>query len=241
MIMKKFKRVLALMLALLMVLFSFAACSKNGDNDTDEGKDSSSGVPASFEDKLMEPYIKLILSGSYTYEAIQSGSKVPVTYAKDGDKKVLLTTEVDYDGQKVTLTIMKIDDQYYIVLPAEKAYTKASSKEIKEYNLDDLFSSLNLDNFANSSFVEDGTETIGDEEYQYEDYYSALVQITNRFYFDKNDNLKYVGNVDKSGKVKKKNSIKIYATNANTFDILSSYSLVDSSSAKADADSDLIG
>ena len=236
--MKKLQKILSLLLAAFMMISCLAAC---GDKDEEsDDKSESSGVPTAFEGKLLEPYIKIILSGSYTYEATQEGG-TPVTYAKDGDDKILLTTEVTVEDEPVTLTIMYIDGKYYVVLPAQKAYTEATSKEIKKYNLADLFSSMTLDNFANSSFVASGTETIDGTEYQYEDYYSALVQITNRFYFDSDDNLVYVGKVNKNNKVKAHNSIKIYETNSSTFDILSSYDLVDSSSDTTETTTSLIG
>jgi len=227
------KRYIALFLAALMVLALFAGCDKNKDEDEDD----SSKVSSEFEGKLLEPYIEIISTNSYTYEATQSGGK-PVTYAKDGDDKILITTTSTVEDSDYTLTIMKLSDKIYIVVPAEKAYTEASEAEIEKYNLENLFSSLTLDNFANSSFVGDGTTTYKDVEYKYEDYYNALSQITNRFFFDDDDNLVMVANVKSNGKIKSPNSIKIYATNSNTFDILKDYSLVSQDSTATTKASD---
>lgn len=204
----------------------FTAC---GSKDEDTTKTTE--VPTAFQGKLLEPYIKYIVSGNYTYEATQEDG-VPVTYAKAGDDKILLTTSVTEDDQSVTLTLMYVNGKYYIVLPSSKTYAEATSDQVKDYNIKNLFSALNLDNFTNSSFVASGKTTYKKTEYQYEDYYNALSQITNRFFFDADGNLKMVGNV-KNDTVKSPNTISIYETNDSTFDILSNYTLVEQESTTA--------
>ena len=221
--MKNWKRYAALILSVALMLTMFTACGKK---DKDNGEDKKSDVPSAFADKLLEPYIKMILSGDYTYEATQYGG-TPVTYAKSGNDKVLLSTKVNADGENTTLTLMKISGKYYIVFPTQKSYTQATDKEIKNYNLEGLFDGLSFDSFVNASFDKSGKVEYKGQTYKFEDYYTSYTQITNRFFFDDDDNLVMVGKVNSKGNVPKPNTIKMYETNSNTFDILNDYTLVE--------------
>lgn len=220
--MKKFKKSIALVLTVLMLSLSLAACG--------------SSTPDAFKGKLLEPFVECIQTNQYTYEAKSvDGSGSPLTYAKYGNDKIMVTTTVN----DASVTMMLKDGGYYIVSAEQKAYTDATGDS--KTTVENLINQFTLDNFVTATFVESGSCKIGDTEYQYEDYYTAVSQTKNRFFFDSDDNLVMMGNVQEDGSIKSYTYISIYNTNASTFDVLSSYQYVapdgsaSSTAAKADS------
>ena len=211
------KKVLAMVLALAAIVTCFTACGK---------KDKT--VPEAFQGKLMEPYIKQIMTENYTYESrpqSQDGKTTPITYAKAGKDRVMLTYQYNYNNQVIPLTFMKLDGKYYVLTSTNKVYTEATDEEVNKFKIKELFASADLDGFAQASFKSSGKAIIKDAEYQYEDYYSALNQIENRFFFDKDGKLVMIGKLV-DGKVESYTPITLYETNESTFDVLNSYTFV---------------
>lgn len=204
----KMKKYIALLLTAILCLFAFAAC---GDDE----------VSSEFKDRMMEPYVESIASGNYTYEASAvDGSGSPVTYTKYGDNVLITTTTND-----TKTGLMRCNGKYYIVLPSEMSYTDATGTY--QETIEDLCTSLEMGNFATASFVESGATTVGGVEYTYEDYYSAVNQIRNRYFFDEDENLVMVGTVGEDGTTTAYTYMNIYGSNESTFDILNTYHHVD--------------
>lgn len=220
--MKK-ERFLALLLASMLLVLSFSACG-------------SASVPDQFKGKLMEPYIKIVMTGKYTYESATLGdTDNKTTFSKVSDDKVMITiTTAD-----TTAVLMRNGDNYYIVSPSKFAYTDATGdtkKQIAAYT-----TSLSIENWTTGSFVEEGTCTVKGTDYQYEDYYIAVTQKRTRFLFNQDDKLALVCNVNDDGSVDEYLTMDIYAASEQNFDQLNSYhyySADGTSETKTQADDD---
>ena len=159
---QKTNRILALVLVLISVVTCFAGCGKK---DRKMEKKGSVQVPKTFEDKKMEPYIRLILSENYTYETMPKidSKETPVTYAKAGQKS-MVTIRV----QDMPITYMFVDGVYYIVMGQE--YTQATPEQLQKLKIKELITTTSLDQFAQATFVKEGKTEIEGKEYVFEDY-----------------------------------------------------------------------
>lgn len=202
--MKK-ERFLALLLASMLMILSFSACG-------------STSVPDQFKGKLMEPYIKTVMTGKYTYESATLGdTDNKTTFSKVSDDKIMITITTE----DTTAVLMRNGDNYYIVSPSKFAYTDATGdtkKQIAAYT-----TSLSIENWTTGSFVEEGTCTVKGTDYQYEDYYIAVTQKRTRFLFNQDDKLALVCNVNDDGSVDEYLTMDIYAASEQNFDQLNSY------------------
>ena len=206
--MKNLKKTIAVVMAALVMVLAFAGCG-------------SSSVPDAFKGRLLESYIETIQSNQYTYEASSvDGSGTPLTYAKYGEDQIMVTTTVD----DTSTTMMKKDGKYYIVSGAQKAYTDATGDS--KTTVENLINQFTLDNFVSATFVEAGQTKVKSVEYQYEDYYTAVTQTKNRFFFDDEGKLVMVGNVKDDGSIKSYTYMSIYTTNESTFTLLDGYQYV---------------
>lgn len=226
---QKTNRILALVLVLISVVTVFSGCGKKDGNVEKKG---SVQVPKTFDGKLMEPYIRLILSENYTYETTPKieSKETPVTYAKSGNK-AMVTIRV----QDMPITYMYIDGVYYIIMGQE--YTQATPEQQQKLKIKELLTTTSLDQFAQATFVKSGKTNVEGKDYTYEDYYNTLTQVTNRFFFDENKKLALLGRVNEDGEVTSITPIKLYETNPATFDVLKSYKYVnqDQNSAATEA------
>lgn len=202
--MKK-ERFLALLLASMLMILSFSSCG-------------STSVPDQFKGKLMEPYIKTVMTGKYTYESATLGdTDNKTTFSKVSDDKIMITITTE----DTTAVLMRNGDNYYIVSPSKFAYTDATGdtkKQIAAYT-----TSLSIENWTTGSFVEEGTCTVKGTDYQYEDYYIAVTQKRTRFLFNQDDKLALVCNVNDDGSVDEYLTMDIYAASEQNFDQLNSY------------------
>lgn len=219
--MKK-KSFLALLLASMLLVLSLSACGKS--------------VPDQFKGKLMEPYIKTVMTGKYTYESATLGdTDNKTTFSKVSEDKVMITITTE----DTTAVLMRNGDNYYIVSPSKFAYTDATGdtkKQIAAYT-----TSLSIENWTTGSFVEEGTCAVKGTDYQYEDYYIAVTQKRTRFLFNQDDKLALVCNVNDDGSVDEYLTMDIYAASEQNFDQLNSYhyySADGSSETQTQADDD---
>lgn len=208
--MKKTLKTLSMVLALMMLVLSFAGCNKYAN------------VPEAFKGKKMAKYIDIIQTGAYTYETTPE-DEAPITFAKVGNEKKMLTLRVN----NTPISYMFLNGKYYILMPSKKVYTEATEAEVKAYNMDELFNSVDLDQFVNATFVEEGKTSYQAVEYDYEDYYTPLVQVKNRFLFDKDGTLRYLEKLDSEGRVARITPINLYETNETSFEVLSNYQYVE--------------
>ncbi len=204
----KMKKYVSLVLAAFMMLLCLTACG---------------GVPSEFKGHLMARYIEQIQDGSYTYESsrLNDKSDAKTTFCKVDDDKVMVTIA---QGDS-TACLMKNGDNYYVISPAQFAYTDATGatkKQIVAYT-----TSLSIENWVGGAFVEEGTEKVKGTAYQYEDYYIASTQKRTRYFFDEDDNLVMVGVVNSKGKVDEYLTMNIYSASESAFNQLNSYHYYD--------------
>lgn len=198
------KKTIALALCAMFVLLTMTACKGS--------------VPKEFKGHLMAPYIEQIQDGVYTYESAKVGQEdAKTTFCKAAEDKVMITISTADN----TACMMRNGDNYYVVSPAQFAYTDATGavkKQIAAYT-----TSLSIENWVAGSFVEDGTTTVAGVDYQYEDYYIASTQKRVRFLFNQDDDLCLVGQVKTDGTIKEYLTINIYAASTSGFDSLNKY------------------
>lgn len=230
--MKNVKKYIAIVLAVLLFAVCFAACGK--DEDKDQKTDNE--IPAAFEDRLMAPYIDLILSKSYTFETTPK-TETPITFVQYGDDQKMLSLTVDLDDQPTAITYMLKDGTYYLLTVADKNYTELSEAQVKKLKVDELFNNASLEKFPNASYVGTGTSTISGVDYTYEDYYNPLVQVKNRYFFNEDGKLTYMARIDDKGKVGKKIPVSILETNPTVFDVLNDYEYIEQAPVTKKADS----
>ncbi len=225
---KKWPKIVALILTLTAMVGVLSSC----------GDKKSSSVPKEFSGKLIEQYMELIASKNYTYETSPvdaKGNEQPIFYAKAGDTKSMLTFTIQSGGQSTPASILyNCDDEknpkngkYYFVFSAEGIYTMVPDNSTSLNNIASQLDKASLDYLIGDSFVEKGNVTYQGQKYQYEDYTNAKRGVRNRFLFDADGNLKYMGKVGSNGKVENVATISIYETNSSVFDDVYNYRAVD--------------
>ncbi|HPZ00112.1 MAG TPA: hypothetical protein PLS28_01410 [Clostridiales bacterium] len=200
----KQKKIPIFLLASLLFLLTFSGCG--------------SSVPDEFKGKLMAPYIEKVMDGKYTYESSALGdTENKTTFTKVSNEKIMITIAT----KDTTAVLMRNGDNYYIVSPAQFAYTDATGdtkKQIAAYT-----TSLSIDNWKTGSFVEEGTCTVQGVEYSYEDYYIAVTQKRTRFLFNQDKKLALVCNVQEDGTIEEYLTMNIYAASEQSFEQLNQY------------------
>ena len=220
--MKNMKKYIALILSVLMLTALFAACN----SDKEGGKKTDSEIPSAFEGRLMEPYIDLILSKSYTFETTPK-TETPITFVQYGEDQKMLSLNVELEGTPTAITYMYKDGTYYLLTAADKNYTELSASQVKKLKVDELFNNASLEKFPNASYVGTGTQTISGVEYTYEDYYNPLVQVKNRYYFNEDGALTYMARLNDKGKPGSKIPVSVLETNPTVFDVLNEYTYIE--------------
>lgn len=220
------KKYLSIILSLFM-LFALSACSGNSSPTIEEnngassnGNASSQGISDQFKGKLAEPYMKLIASKNYMVETEIDGNST--VFACSGDNKILVTVNIN----EVRLTLMKVDNRYYVATQATKEYATVDEDFMNQLNFTRIANATAMSDLSKASFVETGSTTVGEETLTYEDYYNPLSVMTNRYYFDSEGTLKYFGAVESDGTVSTPVRISMYETPTSAFDIVREYKRV---------------
>lgn len=180
--MKKIVKYIAVLLAILSVVFAFSSCNSKKKSAESKKKDDSK-----YAGKLLKPYMDMTKSKKYILKTqVNSGGKqVEVSVTVSGEDKRLLTLPMELQDGTTPFSFLFNGENRYILMPTVKAYSQVD-KSLFDKIVIEQGTNLNtytgfyqtLHNFA---FVGEGKS---DDGMLYEDYYNPATQATIRFFFD---------------------------------------------------------
>ncbi|MGN1271326.1 MAG: hypothetical protein ACI4UX_05105 [Clostridia bacterium] len=178
--------------------------------------------------KTYNAFSKAFSGDSYTieleeYNVDEDEEKITLTIAKKGND---ICQDVKSEGQHATIMIK--DDTTYLIMHDEEMYIKSEGRdETILPEEDEVILSKDEIEALKIQEYKTGKEKIDDKEYEYEEYYDSENEITERYYFEKNE-LKYIKSIDSDGEEEIIKIVKLTSSvDDSIFNIPTDYYLVE--------------